>query len=345
MQAEHLGVSLGLRAPAKKASGTCMRSPSIGPWCGCESTPAATTNLPKPAALQFLKQRNYCRPPTPSLKDGTVNYNDQQIPLAAELDDFKASVQFDAPCQQIPRLAWLSPGLCGNRRHESRGNTPLMWSSSPTVMAWCSIPSFLVPAGRALTARLNVAKLCQFRWWMATMKAVIVTQEIAEILKNPSPAQGRHRPERNSQLSERRERAFSSRRYASPVRLDSQALAVRSNQICHLAALHPWKLSASETEICASRKLDADVLKGHLSPPEWKCFIWIRRPTSSVNASLRGASLSKVSATRWPANTRQKRSPPGPHESHCASKLVQRHFRDEGAPRTWTLPGPTTPAP
>src|SRR5258708_32389286 len=31
-----------------------------------------------------------------SLRDGTVNYNDEQIPLSAELDDFQAKVEFDS---------------------------------------------------------------------------------------------------------------------------------------------------------------------------------------------------------------------------------------------------------
>jgi len=144
MQAEHLGVSLGLRALLKKQVDLYAITVDRR-WCGLRATPAQH-QLAKAAALQFLKQRNYCRPPRLP-QSGTVNYNDQQIPLAAELDDFKASVQFDAAANKY--LGSLVIAKAAGNGRQNPEDTPLMSSFIANRDGVVLDPIVLSAGGRA----------------------------------------------------------------------------------------------------------------------------------------------------------------------------------------------------
>jgi uncharacterized protein involved in outer membrane biogenesis len=94
LQAEHLGVSLGLRALLKKEVdlySITLDRPVV--WVRVDAR--GNTNLPQaPPSKSSSNEAVLLR--HASVRDGTVTYNDQQIPLSAELDDFQAAVHFDA---------------------------------------------------------------------------------------------------------------------------------------------------------------------------------------------------------------------------------------------------------
>src|SRR5260370_6825412 len=127
MQAEHLGVRLGLRALLKKQVdlyAITVDRPVV--WLRVDA--GGNTNLPKPPPSSSSSSETIVVRHA-SLKDGTINYNDQQIPLAAELDDFKASVQFDAPASKSRAPIGYPQGLV-----ETPGMAPVALPPTAHVM-------------------------------------------------------------------------------------------------------------------------------------------------------------------------------------------------------------------
>jgi translocation and assembly module TamB len=297
LQAEHLGVSLGLRALLKKQVdlyAITVDRPVV--WVRVDA--GGNTNLPKPPPSNSSSSETIIVRHA-SLKDGTVNYNDQQIPLAAELDDFKASVQFDAPANKYRGSLGYRQGCV-----VTAGMNPVEHSAGVEFIAnrdGVVLDPLILSAGRTrLTARLNVTNFAN-PVMDGNYEGVIVTQEIAEILKSPSLPKGDIGLSGTVDYqSVPKEPFLKTLRVAG--KLDSQALAVRSNQIAtSLRSIHgTYELQNGNLRI---QKLDADVLKGHLSA-RMEMLHLDSTPTSSVNATLRGASLESLSDA-MPANTRQ----------------------------------------
>ena len=297
LQAEHLGVSLGLRALLKKQVDLYAISvdrPVI--WLRVDAR--GNTNLPKaPPSNSSNSETIVVR--HASLKDGTVNYNDQQIPLAAELDDFKASVQFDAAANKYKGLLGYRQGCV-----VTAGMNPVEHSAEVEFIANADsavLDPIVLNAGHTrLTARLNVTNFAN-PLIDGNYEGVVVTQEIAEILKNPSLPRGDIGLSGTVNFqSVAKEPFLKTLRLAG--KFDSQALTVRSNQIS--AALRSlrgtYQLQDGNLRI---QKLDADVLKGHLSA-RMEMLHLDTTPAASVNATLRGLSLESLS-NAIPANTRQ----------------------------------------
>src|SRR5882762_7280770 len=297
MQAEHLGVSLGLRALLKKQVdlyAITVDRPVV--WLRVDA--GGNTNLPKPPPSSSSSSETIVVRHA-SLKDGTVNYNDQQIPLAAELDDFKASVQFDAPANKYRGSLGYRQGCvvtAGMNPVEHTANVEFIANRDGVVL-----DPIILSAGRTrLTARLIVANFAN-PVMDGNYEGVIVTQEIAEILKNPSLPKGDIGLSGTvNYQSVAKEPFLKTLRVAG--KLDSQALMVRSNQIAtSLRSIHgTYQLQNGNLRI---QKLDADVLKGHLSA-KMEMLHLDSTPASSVNATLRGLSLESLSDA-MPANTRQ----------------------------------------
>jgi len=87
LQAEHLRVSLGIRALLKKQADLYAIIVDR-PVVRLRVDAGGNTNLPKaPASSSSNNTTVLVR--HASLRDGTVNYNDEQISLSAELDDFQ----------------------------------------------------------------------------------------------------------------------------------------------------------------------------------------------------------------------------------------------------------------
>src|SRR6266403_661729 len=259
MQAEHLGVSLGLRALLKKQVdlyAITVDRPVV--WLRVDA--GGNPNLPKPPPSSSSSSETIVVRHA-SLKDGTVNYNDQQIPLSAELDDFKASVQFDAPANKYRGSLGYRQGCvvtAGMNPVEHTANVEFIANRDGVVLD----PIILSAGKTRLTARLNVANFAN-PVMDGNYEGVIVTQEIAEILKSPSLPRGDIGLSGTvNYQSVAKEPFLKTLRVAG--KLDSQALAVRSNQIAtSLRSIHgTYQLQNGNLRI---QKLDADVLKGHLS--------------------------------------------------------------------------------
>src|SRR5712672_1680582 len=288
MQVEHLGVSLGLRALLKKQVdlfAITVDRPVV--WLRVDTS--GNTNLPKPPPSSSSSSETIVVRHA-SLKDGTVNYNDQQIPLAAELDDFKASVQFDAPANKYRGSLGYRQGCvvtAGMNPVEHTANVEFNANRDGVILD----PIVLSAGKTRLTARLNVTNFAN-PVMDGNYEGVIVTQEIAEILKNPSLPRGDIGLSGTvNYQSVAKEPFLKTLRVAG--KLDSQALAVRSNQIAtSLRSIHgTYQLQNGNLRI---QKLDADVLKGHLSARMEMLHI-DSTPASSVSATLRGVSLESLS--------------------------------------------------
>src|SRR5260370_15975079 len=182
LQAEHVGLSLGLRALLKKQVdlyAITVDRPVV--WLRVDA--GGNTNLPKPPPSNSSSNETIVVRHA-SLKDGTVNYNDQQIPLAAELDDFKASVQFDAAANKYRgSLRYIQGCLV------TAGMNPVQHTANVEFIAnrdGVVLDPIVLSAGKTrLTARLNVTNFAN-PVIDGNYEGVLVLQEIAEILRNPS---------------------------------------------------------------------------------------------------------------------------------------------------------------
>jgi translocation and assembly module TamB len=297
LQAEHLGVTLGLRALLKKQVdlfAITVDRPVV--WLRVDAR--GNTNLPKPPTSNSSNNETILVRHA-SLKDGTVNYNDQQIPLSAELDDFHASLQFDATANKYRGSLGYRQGCL-----VTAGVSPVEHTAGIEFVAntdGAALDLIVISAGKTrLTARLNVTNFAN-PVIDGNYEGVVVTQEIAAILKNPSLPRGDIGLSGTVNYQAIPNEPFlKTLRVAG--RLDSQSLAVRSNQIStSLRSIDgTYQLQNGNLRI---QKLDADVLRGHLSA-RMEMLHLDSTPASGVNATLRGVSLESLSDA-MPANTRQ----------------------------------------
>jgi translocation and assembly module TamB len=297
LQAEHLGVSLGLRALLKKQVdlyALTVDRPVV--WLRADAH--GNTNLPQaPPSSSPSNETVLVR--HASLRDGTVNYNDEQIPLAAELDDFQAQVQLDAAPDRYRGALGYRQG-----RVVTKGLNPIEHNAHVEFAVnrgGAVLDPVVISAGKTqLTTHLNITNFANPAI-DGTYEGFLVTREIATILKNPSlPAGDITLSGTINYQSAGNETFLKAVRIAG--RLDSGGLAVRANQVStSVQAIHgTYQLQDGNLRI---QKLDADVLKGHLTA-RMEMLHLDGNPASSMNATLRGASLESLSDA-LPADTRQ----------------------------------------
>jgi translocation and assembly module TamB len=297
LQAEHLGVSVGLRALLKKQVdlyAITVDRPMV--WMRVDAR--GNTNLPT-APPSNSSSNETILVHHASLKDGTVNYNDQRIPLSAELDDFHVAVQFD-------RTANNYRGSLGYRQGcvATAGMNPVEHSAGINFIAnadGASLDPIIISAGKTrLTVRLNVTNFANPAI-DGQYEGVVVTQEMAEILKNPSLPSGDIGLSGTVNYQSVAKEPFL-KTVSIAGKLDSQGLAARSKKIS--ASLHSihgkYQLQNGNFRI---QKLDAELFKGHLSA-RMEMLHLDSTPVSSVNATLRGLSLEGLSDA-MPASARQ----------------------------------------
>lgn len=297
LQAEHLGMTLGLRALLNKQVdlyAITLDRPVI--WLRVDAR--GNTNLPKsPPSTSTSNETVLVR--HASLRDGTVNYNDQQIPLSAELDDFQAGMQFDAAAQTYR-------GTLGYRRGRvvTSGLNPVEHNALIEFAAnrdHALLDPIVVSAGKTqLTAHLDVGDFAN-PVVDGKYEAFLVTHEIGEILKNPSLPRGDINLNGTIKYqSAKKDHFLKSVQLAG--RIDSRALAVRANPVAtSLQSIHgTYRLEDGNLRI---QKLNADVLGGHLSA-EMEMLHLDQNPVTHVSAALRGAALDRLSDA-VPADSRQ----------------------------------------
>src|SRR5258708_27654421 len=90
-----------------------------------------------------------------SLRDGTVNYNDEQIPLSAELDDFQAKVEFDSATSKYPgSLGYRQGCVITTDMNRVEHNVRVEFTADRDVAI---LDPFVISPGQTqLTAHLNI---------------------------------------------------------------------------------------------------------------------------------------------------------------------------------------------
>lgn len=294
---EHLGVSLGLSALLEKKVDLYAIEVDR-PVVRVRVDARGNMNLPKaPPSSSSSSETVVVR--HASLRDGTVNYNDQQIPLSAELDGFQAAVAFDSATNKYRGSLGYRQGCVITSNMNPIQHTAHVEFVANTDGA--VLDPIAVSAGRTgLTAHLTVNNFGNPSV-DGKYEGFVATPEIAEILKNPSLPRGDVSLSGTIAYQTAAKEPFL-KAVQLAGRFDSRVLAVRASQVAtSLQSIHGiYQLRDGNLRI---QKLDADVLEGHLSA-RLSMLHLDRTPTSELNATLRGISLEKLSDTIL-AGTRQ----------------------------------------
>ncbi len=297
LQAKHLGVSLGIRALLREEVDLYAINVDQ-PVMRLRVDARGNTNLPKaPPSNSSTQMAVLVR--HASLRDGTVNYNDEQIPLSAELDDFQAKVEFDSATSKYRGSLGYRQGCVITKdmnRVEHNARVEFTADRDGAIL-----DPFVISAGQTqLTAHLNISNFANPAI-DGKYEGFVVTRELAEILKNPSLPRGDISLSGTIGYQSAPKEPFL-RALQVAGRFDSRALAIRANQVStSLQSIHGiYRLKDGSLRV---QNLDADVLAGHLSA-EMAMLHLDQDPVSSVNATLRGVSLEKLSDA-MPASSRQ----------------------------------------
>src|SRR3984893_18521008 len=297
LQAEHLGVSLGIRALLKKEADLYAITVDR-PLVRLRVDRRGNTNLPMaPPSSSSSNMSVLVR--HASLKDGTVNYNDEQVPLAAELDDFQATVAWDAAANKYRGSLGYRQGCVVTTSLnpvEHTAHVEFTANSDGAVLDPIDIS-----AGKTrLAAHLNVTNFAN-PVMEGKYEGFIETREIAEILKNPSLPRGDITVSGTVHYQPAPKEPFLKALQVAG-RFDSPVLAVGMNQVAtSLQSIHGvYRLENGSLRI---QKLDVDLLGGHLSAQLIMLHL-DQSPASTVKGTVRGVSLEKLSDA-LPASTRQ----------------------------------------
>jgi translocation and assembly module TamB len=300
LQAEHLRVSLGLRALLRKQ--VDLYSILLDrPVLRLQVDARGITNLPKPPASNSSSNETILVRHA-SLRDGVVSYNDKQIPLSAELDGFHAQVQFDTAANKYR-------GSLGYRQGYvfTENMNPVEHNASVEFTAdrdGAVLEPIVVSSGKTgLTAHLRIANFAS-PTIDGRYEALVVTQQVGRILKNPSLPSGDI-----ALTGTLNYRAVGSAPFLKTIRItgrfDSKSLGIRANRVSvTLQSIHGlYRLQDGNLRI---EKLNADVLQGQLSA-QMQMLHLDKNPASSVNAILRGVSLESLSDAMPPDTRRNVR--------------------------------------
>lgn len=295
--ADHLGVSLGIRALLKHEAD--LYSIVVDrPVLHVRADAHGNMNLPK--APPSTSSNNFTVIVRhAALRDGVVNYNDQQIPLSAELDDFRAQAEYD-----MSASVYRGSLGYGQGRIITTGINPVEHTVRAEFTASQNgiiIDPLVLNNGRnRFTAHIKMADFANPKV-EGSYDGVLVTREIAEILKNPTLPRGEitfsgdlgYQNAPNKPLMEA---------LNIQGRLDSGALAINMNQISTaMKSIHgTYRLQNGNLQV---QKLDADLLDGHLSA-RMDMLHLSDNPSSHLSANVRGLSLQRVSDA-LPAQSRQ----------------------------------------
>jgi translocation and assembly module TamB len=297
LQAEHLGVSLGIRALLKNEVDLYTINLDR-PVVNLRVDSRGNTNLPKPPPSQSSSNFSVIVRHA-SLRDGTVIYNDEQIPLAAELDDFRAMVEFDTAADKYRGTLGYRQGCIVTKTMnpvEHNARVEFAANRDGAVLD----PIVLSTGKTRLAAHLNVTNFAN-PTIDGQYDGFIVIREIGEILKNPSLPRGDVTVSGTVRYQSAPKESFLKAVQVAG-RFDSRALTVRESQVAtSLQSVHgAYRLKDGNLRI---QKLDADVLEGHLSA-RMDMLHLDQSPVSSVSATVRGVSLEQLSAA-LPAGARQ----------------------------------------
>jgi translocation and assembly module TamB len=297
LQAERLGVSLGLRALLKQ-NVDLFAITADRPIVNLRIDSNGNTNLPKAPPSQSSSNFSIVVRHA-SLLNGTVIYNDEQTPLSAELDDFQASVRYDSASGNYRGSLGYRQGCVVTKTMnpiEHTAKVDFIVNPKEAVLD----PVVISSAKTHLTAHLTVTDFATPAI-QGQYEGFVVTHEVAEILKNPSLPVGDVTLSGTLRYKSSPNESFLKAVYVAG-RFDSPLLKVRQGQVSTaLQSLHgTYSLQNGNLRV---QKLDANVLEGNLSA-RMEMLHLDQNPVSTVNATLRGVSLEKLSDS-LPAKDRQ----------------------------------------
>ena len=295
--ADHLGISLGLRALLKHEV-DLYAIVVDRPVLYVHADAHGNTNLPKaPPSSSSSNTSLIVR--HVALRDGVVNYNDEQIPLSAELDDVRAQAEYDAAANTYKgSLAYGQGHIVTKDMKPVDHNLQVEFTANRDSITLD--PMILASGQTRLSAHAKVTDFANPKI-DGGYEAVLVTREIGEILRNPSLPRGEITLSGTiAYQSEPRQPFLKTLRLQG--RLDSPKLAVHANQIStNVNAIHgTYRLQDGNLTV---QKLDANLLEGHLSA-KMEMRHLDQTPSTQVNATIRGVSLQKISDA-LPPETRQ----------------------------------------
>jgi translocation and assembly module TamB len=259
---------------------------------GHSNLPRAPTRSSSPTSFTLLIRHLVIR-------SGLIHYNDEQIPLSAELQDFGALAGFDTSASTYKGSLWYRQGWI-----RTTGINPFEHNAHIDFEAnrhGLAVDPMVLSSGRSRV--VTSAKITDFANPSVEGKydGVVLLGELAHVAKSSAVLSGE--VALSGTMTYRNLPDQPSLNGASVKgRLDSQALGLRINQISSkVKSIHAWyQLQSGDFRVS---KLDADLLDGHLTASAEMLHL-NRNPSSHLSVALRGISLEKVSDA-VPAAARQ----------------------------------------
>jgi len=288
-QAEHLGVSLGLRSLLRREVNLYSIT-LVRPVLNARTDAAGNSNLPNPQPNSPSKFSMVVR--HASVRDGVVRFNDQQIPLAAEIDDLNASVTYEPISGMYRGDASYRNGLLATARVNGMPHTArVQFAANRNVL---DLERLEVKSGHSqveLTARIsNFAEPNV----VGRYRGQIEVSDLANILRNPSVPRGEVALSGSLQYRSDRNVTFV-RALQIGGRLDTPQLAMRGQSVLATARdVHAlYQLRDGNFTV---PQLDATIFNGRLSARGALSDL-DGVPKGRISADLGNLSLENLSDT------------------------------------------------
>ena len=259
------------------------------PHAAAPSSPGTTTNQ-----LFDLAVRHF------ELNSGQIDYNDQQVPVAAELSDLRAQIQFDTVTQSYEGSLAYDRG-----RIAAKTLTPFEHRGEMSFIAdrtKLSIRSLELSSGDTkLSAQGTVADYSRPHV-QGSYQATISTPDLARILKEPSLPDGKMHASGSLLYDSASNQPFL-KAISTAGRVDAPDLIVAMDGVpLRAQRLHAnYVMQAGQLRV---QELTTEVLGGSLNANFSMSDLTRARPASRLNASLRGASLAELTRI-VPSNERE----------------------------------------
>jgi translocation and assembly module TamB len=250
---------------------------------GHSNLPQAPTKSSSPSSFSLLIRRLVIR-------NGLIHYNDEQIPLSAELQDFAAQAGFDTSTSSYKGSLGYGPGwILTKGINPFEHNVHIDFEANRDGLVLSPI---VLSSGRSRL--VASAKIIDFANPSIEGKydGVVLPAELGHIVKSSAVLSGEIAL--SGTLTYRNLPNQPSMNGANlRGRLDSQALGLRLNQISTMVkSIHgSYQLQSGDFRV---QQVDADLLDGHLTASAEMLHL-NQNPSSHLSIALRGVSMEKVS--------------------------------------------------
>ena len=259
------------------------------PHAAAPSSPGATTNQ-----LFDLAARRF------AVNSGQIDYNDQQVPVAAELSDLRAQIQFDTARQSYEGSLAYDRGRIAAKTltpFEHRGEMSFIADRAKLSIRSLELSS----GGTKLSAQGTVTDYSRPHV-RGSYQATIFTPDLARILKEPSLPDGKMHTSGSLLYDSASNQPFL-KAISTAGRVDAPDLVVAMDGVpLRARRLHAnYVMQAGQLRV---QELTTEVLGGSLNANFSMSDLTQARPASRLNASLRGASLAELTRI-VPSNERE----------------------------------------